>query len=334
MNSLPPEVTRSVTPLSAAAARQVGPYELVGRLGIGGLAEIFLARQPLVGGRLCVLKRIRPELGDDPAAVKMFFEEARVGIPLDHPNIARVLDCHHSPQASYLVTEWVSGVSVRELLVALRQREAFLEAELVAQLIHDCAQALHAAHTARGPDGSPLEIVHRDVSPQHLLVSRGGVVKVIDFGLAQTGRRVSSLRRSVIKGEARYLSPEQLRAEPLDIRSDLYSLGLVMYELLTNTRALPERTELELLRGPSCDIVPIEAHRAGVPVQLRFICWKLISMVRDERFATPRALLKVLKAHLPLADETARRLRLGEHIERVLAQTSARLNVGVRAVSS
>ncbi len=321
---LPPERFHHVTPLPAGAPDRLGPYQLLGRLGLGGMAEVFLARQALAGGRLCVLKRVRPELVGDAAMVKMFFEEARLGMALSHPNIARVFDCDHSPEVSYLVMEWVPGINLRQLLVALHQREASLEFDLVAQLIADCASGLQAAHTARGPDGSALEIVHRDVNPQNILVSSAGVSKLIDFGIARASTRALSTQRGVIKGKPLYMSPEQLRDDPLDIRSDLFSLGLVMYELLTNARALTGRSELEMLRAPSWDIVPIEAHRADVPVELRFVCWKLASADRAERFATPRELLKALRNHLPAQEEAARRRRLSQLVESVAVESRHR----------
>jgi eukaryotic-like serine/threonine-protein kinase len=310
MNGVPREILRSLTPLSAGMPHRVGPYTLLGRLGLGGMAEVFLARQSLAGDRLCVLKRVRPEFTTDPATLKMFFEEARLGMALDHPNIARVFDCHHSSEASYLVMEWVPGVTLRQLIGSLSRLETFLEFDLVAQLIADCAAALNAAHTARSPEGTPLQIVHRDVSPQNILVSTSGVTKLIDFGIARASTRALSTQRGVIKGKPLYMSPEQARDDALDIRSDLYSLGLVMYELLTNARALVGRTELEMLRSPSWDIVPIEAHRAHqVPVELRFVCWKLLSANPDDRFPTPRALVKVLRGQLPVEQEADRRQR-------------------------
>ncbi|MDX2011628.1 MAG: serine/threonine-protein kinase [Myxococcaceae bacterium] len=322
MSSTTADPARFVTPLGPGVARQLGSYELLGRLGVGGMAEVFLARQPLAGGRLCVLKRVRPEFLGDAAALAMFFEEGRLGMALEHQHIAKVFDAHHSSEGSYLVMEWVPGITLRQLVAWLQRRQTALDVHLVAQVIADCAGALQAAHTARSSDGQPLHIVHRDVSPHNILVSNTGVTKLIDFGIARASSRALSTQRGIVKGKAFYMSPEQLRDEPLDIRSDLFSLGLVMYELLTAVRALRVRSELEMLRSPSWDIAPIEAHRGDVPVELRFICWKLVSLEPAERFAEPRALLKMLRPIVPASALAERRAALGELVAQVVADTT------------
>lgn len=212
-----------------------GPYELLRRVGRGGMAEIFLAKAPSIQGqpRLVAIKRMHPQLGNDRAAVDMLVQEAKLCMRFDHPAIAQTFELGHHDGIWYFVMEYVNGIDLGALVQIVTSMGERLDPVAVAYIIATMARGLDHAHNLKGEDGRPLGIVHRDVSPQNVLISLRGEVKLIDFGVAKVAAKVEQTIAGVIKGKYAYMSPEQAAAEPLDARSDVFSLGICLFELLT-----------------------------------------------------------------------------------------------------
>lgn len=268
---------------------RIGPYELLMPLGTGGMAQVLVARlREGRGARLVALKRILPHLASLPHMVEQFLEEARIGRRLSHPNLVTLLDTGESEGVPYLVMELVRGVDLDRLLRATRISPAVAVA-IAVQALH----GLHAAHTLRGEDGRPLHLVHRDVSPSNLVVGFDGQVKVLDFGVAKVRAGRAYTLPGVIKGKPLYMSPEQVRSEPLDARSDLFSLGLVLFEAFTGVRAFERRNEALSLKA-LCDEEPTR------PGTLSMGLWKVVERAlaksREKRFASALEMAQALEA--------------------------------------
>jgi serine/threonine-protein kinase len=246
---------------------QFGRYSLLQRLGFGGMAEVFRAREegPRGFSRDVALKRILPEFADHPEFIDMLVAEARVSALLQHPVIVQVLDFGEVGGTYYLALELVEGCNLRELQAACREREHILPPGLACHIVAEVASALAYAHARTDGDGRSLRIVHRDVSPSNIMLSRAGAVKLLDFGIAKAANflRDEQTRTGVMKGKLSYMSPEQAATRALDGRSDIFSLGAVFYEMLVSGRLFKgesDRATLDLVRRaqirPPSELVP------------------------------------------------------------------------------
>src|SRR5687768_9855243 len=232
-------------------AERLGKYELVRHLASGGMARVYLARISSVGGfeRHVVLKTVRPERTEDQSYLTMFLDEARLIAALHHQNIAQVHDMGVAEDGTYyLAMEYLHGETVRAILVQARERTVRLPLGLATTVIGAAAAGLHHAHERRGPDGSPLGIVHRDVSPSNVIVGYDGSIKLIDFGIAKAEARSTRTQTGFVKGKAGYMAPEQALGHPVDRRSDVFALGIVLYELTTQARAFRASSEFEAVQ--------------------------------------------------------------------------------------
>jgi serine/threonine protein kinase len=220
---------------AATETTNLGRYHVVKRLAKGGMADVLLARTIGVAGfeRHVVIKRIHPELGDDPRYRKMFLDEARLAASLHHHNIVQVNDIGEQAGEYFFAMEYVHGEDARTLLIEATNRSQMIPLEHVITIVMAAASGLHHAHEQKGPDKRPLNIVHRDVSPANILVGYDGGVKVADFGIAFASNRAEHTQSGVLKGKASYMSPEQCNCEQVDRRSDVFSLGICLYELCT-----------------------------------------------------------------------------------------------------
>jgi serine/threonine-protein kinase len=240
------------------------------------MGEAWLARtsEPINGETRVVVKRLRAELVGDGALVRMLFREARVAAGLSHPNIVRVLDFASDGDTPFLVMEYVDGPNLAQLLLELESRCEKLELGAALQMVVKLAAALHHAHEARSPEGAPLGLVHRDVTPNNVLLTPHGQVKLTDFGIAKVISDSTSTRQGVRKGTVAYMSPEQCLAEPIDRRSDVFALGILLYEVTTMRRLFDGENEFVVLnqivqgryRAPE-DVVPGYSKALGAVVK-------------------------------------------------------------------
>lgn len=279
-------------PTSLAPGSRLGRYQIIRRLQKGGMAELYLARQLAEGGyeKIVAVKRVLPHLAEDAAFVRMFLNEARLAAGLDHSNIAHVLDFGSEGPEHYLVLEYVHGRSVLEVL-----REAGKQGGLplpcALTIIHEVAAALHYAHDKAGPDGRPLGLVHRDVSPSNVLVSYDGEVKLVDFGIAKATAHTRATQSGTIKGKLAYMAPEQVRGEALDRRADVFSLAVVAYELCTGRRCFVAPGEFALInRVAAGRYEKPSAIRPGFPAPLEQIIARGLAVEVEERFESAQAL--------------------------------------------
>ena len=213
---------------------EFGEYRLLRKLAQGGMAEIFLAQNR--AGEFCAVKRILPHLAYEEGFIRMFIDEARIVSQLDHPNIAGVLDDGRHDGFYYIAMEFVQGHSLLAFTERAKATKMPLPLGLLSYVVAELLSGLGFAHTARDAKGRPLQIIHRDVTPQNVLISYDGEVKLIDFGVAKARARLTQTEAGFTKGKLSYMSPEQARGEVLDGRSDLFSVGIILHEITTNTR--------------------------------------------------------------------------------------------------
>jgi eukaryotic-like serine/threonine-protein kinase len=283
-------------------------FQVLKRLGAGGMAEVFLARKAGAEGtfKLLVVKRILPSYGTSRRFKSMFVQEAQLATRLNHPNIVQVYDFFDAGDEGHCLSmEYVEGVDLGVLVAACRAQGRTLDPWLSAWVIAEAARGLHYAHERKDERGQSLEIVHRDVSPQNILLSFEGAVKLTDFGIASG--RLSEHQEGSIKGKFGYMSPEQARGERVDRRSDLYSLGVMFWELLTS-RALhgPLGGEALLDMVRRGEVEPPSVYVPSLPQDLESVVMKLLQHGRDGRYGTARELAsdlaRILLRHQKLID--------------------------------
>ncbi|WP_241759086.1 serine/threonine protein kinase [Pyxidicoccus parkwayensis] len=278
-----------------------GRYELLRRIAIGGMGAVYLARQkgPVGFQKLLVLKRLLPHLSEDDEFIQMFLDEGRIAAHLNHPNIAQIYDLGDVDGQYYIAMEYVHGEAVGPLGLRAQQRKVTIPLGLKCRIIADAAAGLDGAHNARSPSGRKLALIHRDVSPQNVLVGFNGGVKLIDFGVAKASGKLSQTMVGTIKGKHAYMSPEQARGEPLDCRSDIFGLGTVFYELLTGARLFKRDTEFATLKAVvGAKIAPPSELAPDVPKALDAIVLKALARKREERFSTASELQLALEDFL------------------------------------
>ena len=213
------------------------------------MAEVFKAASYGVEGfeRVVALKRVLPQISEDQAFINMFIDEAKIAVQLDHPNISRIYDLGNAEDSYYIAMEYVSGHDARALFDRLAAQGKKLDVALCCHIVKEVCEALEYAHTKTNNQGEPLSLIHRDVSPQNILLSFDGQVKLIDFGIAKAAGKATKTRSGILKGKFGYMSPEQVRGRPIDKRSDLFALAVVLYELLTSERCFRGKDDFSTL---------------------------------------------------------------------------------------
>lgn len=263
-----------------------GRYLLESRIAAGGMGEVYLARMAGAGGfeKRVVIKRVLPHLSESKEFVDRFLDEGRLVVQLNHSNIAQILDMGEVDGQYFMAIEYVDGLDLRSMIRQLRERKTPCPVEVALHVIGEVAKGLHYAHTRTNESGKSLGIIHRDVSPSNVVISRSGEVKLLDFGIAMAHeRRVESVS-GALHGKFVYMSPEQAAGRPLDPRSDLFSLGVVLYELLAGVRPFEGESDLrtlELIREAKHK--PITAYRSDLPAAVVDIVERLLDPVPDRR---------------------------------------------------
>src|SRR3954466_16349490 len=262
----------------------IGKYKLVRLIASGGMAEVYLARQAGAAGfeKMVCLKRILPHLARDKQFVDMFLNEARLAAQRDHPNIVSIFDLGEANGNYFIAMEFIDGPSLRAVAKRASERGERLPIAEIVQIVCMAAAALHYAHEWTGDDGKPLGLVHRDISPDNILVHRNGVAKVVDFGIAKAANSGGATRTGTLKGKVAYMPPEQLRGEPLDRRADVFALGVVLYELLAGKRPWEGDSEGALISQiMSEEPQPLSELRPDAPEELLGVVERALSKDRD-----------------------------------------------------
>ncbi len=263
---------------------------MLGRIAVGGMAEVLLGwGKATAGNGLVALKVMLPQFALEREFQEMFLDEARLAALIHHENVVKVFDLGIEENRLYLVTEYVRGLSTSMLIKRVADAGDRIHPRHVAAMIVQACAGLHAAHQTRDPKGRFLGLVHRDVSPQNLLLSLDGEIKLTDFGVAKANYRLSETMTNVVKGKVGYMSPEQARGDRVDRRSDVFSLGLVSYELLTGERALFGETENELaaaLAALAAGTFNIDLTRPELPPRFRRVIARCLELDPANRYAT------------------------------------------------
>jgi serine/threonine-protein kinase len=278
--------------------QRVGRYEVLTRLTKGGMAELSLASTAGPGGfrKFVVLKRILPEAAGDENFVKMFLDEARVTGAFSHPAICQVFELGNDKEVGLFVAmEFIAGQDLNQVVAACARQQAVLPVGFSASVVHDCALALHYAHTFKLPNGEDRSVIHRDVAQKNIMVTYDGQVKLLDFGIAKAKGALARTRAGTVKGTAGYMSPEQVRGETIDPRSDVFGLGVVLWEMVTGRRLFSAETELlELKMILSEPIVPPHEVEPSVPRELSDVAMKALERDLALRFKSAREMARAL----------------------------------------
>jgi serine/threonine protein kinase len=319
------QMTTTTLPISEAA-HVTGKYAPLARLATGGMAEILLARLEGAQGfeKLVVLKRLLPHLAKDQRHVSMFLDEARTVARISHPNVCQVYELGEELGHYVIVMEYLEGVTFGRVTAALPPVKGQFELRLCAELARQACEGLHHAHELRSLDGTPAGLVHRDVSPQNLLVTVDGLIKVLDFGIAKTSWSTTPTRAGMVLGKIAYMSPEQVRGLRVDRRSDLYSLGVVLHELIVRRWLHRRETEFLTYRAITEQDAPdVRDYQPDLPAALAEVLRAVLSRDASQRPASARELgERIVAAVAPLGGP----LRPSEVAEWMAAQFGAELH--------
>src|SRR5438874_10274210 len=268
---------------------QFGKYLLLDRIAVGGMAEVFAAKAFGAEGfqRILAIKKILPTLGEDPEFVSMFVDEARIAVQLSHANIVQVLELGKHDETLFIAMEYVSGRDLRQLLDRYRRRGQPLPIPQACAIGARVCEALDYAHRKRDATGRPLGIVHRDVSPQNVLVSFDGEVKLIDFGIAKAESRLQKTQAGILKGKFSYMSPEQVKGQPIDGRSDIFAAGILLWELICGEKLFTGDSDFAILEKVRTGLVPApRSVTRTCPEGLEKVILKALSTEPTQRYQT------------------------------------------------
>jgi len=269
------------------AERQFGPYRLVRQIAVGGMAEIHLAKTRGIAGfeKYVALKMIHPNFAEDEQFIQMLVDEAKIAVQLNHGNIAQTFDLGRVGETYYITMEYVDGADLYKILRRASEIDVETPLDVCAFVGKEVATGLDYAHRKKDGGGASMGIVHRDVSPQNVLVSYAGEVKLVDFGIAKATMKARQTAVGVIKGKYYYMSPEQAWGDPIDHRSDIFSAGIVLYEMMTGQMLYLEEDLHRLLdMARKADIAPPSTLRKGIPPQLERIVMHALAKVPGERY--------------------------------------------------
>jgi serine/threonine-protein kinase len=313
--------------------RVVGRYALYGEIASGGMATVHFGRLqgPVGFSRTVAIKRLHPQFAKDPEFVSMFLDEARLAARIQHPNVVATLDVVALEGELFLVMEYVQGESLARLIRNLRQLGARIPPRVVGSIMAGVLYGLHAAHEAKSERGQPLGIVHRDVSPQNILVGSDGVTRVLDFGVAKAAGRVQTTREGQIKGKLAYMAPEQIRGFPVDRRTDVYGAAVVLWEALTNRRLFDgEHEGIILHRVLEGEVHPPSRLQPDLPTALDMVVMRGLSRDPGYRFQSAREMAVALEDVMPMATSRA----VGEWLEQIAGDSLARRAERVKEIES
>jgi serine/threonine protein kinase len=273
----------------------LGKYTLLAKLATGGMAEIFAAKRP--EGDVVVVKRILPQYADHPQFVQMFLDEARVASRIRHPNVCQVFELGRIDKQYFIAMELLEGVTLARLISRIAKSGRRIDIPVALGIIVQACEGLHFAHELKGFDGRPARLVHRDISPQNLFITTDGIAKVLDFGIAKTETNHSKTRTGTLKGKSGYMSPEQVRGNALDRRSDVFSLAVVCYETLTCRRLFSRDSEFHTYDAILNGTIPeLTSERVDVPSAVSRAVLAGLARTLGKRYASCQAFAEALKA--------------------------------------
>jgi serine/threonine-protein kinase len=298
-----------------------GKYEIIRRLALGGMGEVFLARQTGVAGfdRLVILKSLLPELAEQEGFVEQFLDEARVAATLNHPNIVAIYEVGLWNGTYFIAMEHIHGDDLARMQKAAAKAKVGVPFQVSARVILDAALGLDHAHHAKDMQHEALNIVHRDISPQNIMVRGDGVTKVVDFGIAKASNRSTRTATGMLKGKLQYMPPEQVRGETLDGRSDQFALGVVLWELCTGRRLFKAENELQTLEKVLKERIPRPTEIVpGFPEQLEAVIMRMLARNPAERYERCKDAADGLREYLEACSRSVGETEVAEFVQRVL----------------
>src|SRR5262245_54998212 len=278
-----------------------GKYVLLERISVGGMAEVFKAKSFGVEGfeKILAIKRILPSLAEDGDFIDMFIDEAKICGQLNHANICQIFELGKCQDSHFIAMEYVWGKDLLQIQNRFRKLRQTMKPEMAGYIAAKMCEGLDYAHKKKDATGKPLGVIHRDISPQNILVSYEGELKIIDFGIAKAAVRSSKTQAGVLKGKFGYMSPEQVRGLPLDRRSDVFSIGTIMYELLIADRLFVGDSDFETLeRVRNVDVPPPSARIPTCPPELDAVIMKALAKDPEDRYQWAGEMQEQLQAFL------------------------------------
>ncbi len=315
---------------NALVGSQVGRYSVVSHLASGGMAELYIARQEAMGGfeKPVVLKVLQPKYAENPRVVTMFLDEARLAAKLNHPSIVHVYDVADEAGMKYIAMEYIHGETSADIVKRGLAVKNYLPLEHAVHIVSQTAAGLAYAHERREPDGRVLRIVHRDVSPTNILVGYEGQTKIVDFGIARAQdelREESGIR----PGKASYMSPEQVRGEPADYRSDIFSLGIILYELTLCQRLYRGAPEVMMRKILDDRVTPPTAITRDYPATLELIVMRALEKRPEDRYQSAEDMRHDLEEFLEESGLKSGNRRMALYMQDVFAPEAATSDAGV-----
>ncbi|MEE2788862.1 MAG: serine/threonine-protein kinase [Myxococcota bacterium] len=302
---------------------KLGDYYLFERIAVGGMAEVFKAASYGVEAfeRVVAVKRVLPSIAEDHEFIDMFIDEAKIAVQLSHANIGQVFELGNADNSYFIAMEYVSGRDARAVFDRGRAIGTKLDVAMCCHIVKEVCEALDYAHNKHNDRGEPLNLIHRDVSPQNILISYDGEVKLIDFGIAKAAGKASKTQSGILKGKFGYMSPEQLRGKPIDRRSDIFSLGTVLYELLTGERCFQGPDDFSVLeKVRKVDFRRPTLLNRMIPPELERIIYRSLTRNPDDRFQTSSAFKDELQKFLYQSGSFYSRRELADFMRETFAR--------------
>ncbi|HTR55739.1 MAG TPA: serine/threonine-protein kinase [Kofleriaceae bacterium] len=312
----------------------LGRYEILGKLGTGGMATVYLARNAGELGfqRLCAVKVLHPHLAEEPGFIQMLLDEAKIAARIHHPNVVPIVDLGTHDDILYVAMEYVEGCSLSALI---KKRPDERPPNLLVPIMLDALAGLDAAHSLTDDDGTSVGVVHRDVSPQNVLIGIDGTARLTDFGIARASSRVTSTRPGQLKGKIAYMSPEQVRSSDVDQRSDLFSAGAMLWSLLTGRKLFAGENDAATMNNIVNLEIPLPSTMGFMPpAAFDAVCMRALERDPAKRFATAREMEEALRAAAASVNALAPRREVGEWIVRSFREELAERRKAIRAAAA
>jgi len=302
-------------------------YVKIAEIATGGMATVYFGHVRTAGGveRRVAIKEMLPHLAKSSEFVRMFFDEARLASRIHHPNVVSTLDMTESDGSHALILDFVEGPSLQQIMKYLSERGGTMPLDITLRIFLDILAGLHAAHELLDEDGKPLNLVHRDVSPQNMLVGTDGITKITDFGIARAESRLSTTRTGSVKGKVPYMSPEQVKSLPIDRRTDVYAAGVILWEMLTSQRLVQGETDVAMIyQVTDREATTPREWNPGIPETIAKVCMKALEKRVENRFASAAHFIEAVEEAARAAEfEPATPRAVGNYIRGLALHHSA-----------
>lgn len=306
--------------MSVNRGTRFGKYTLLNRIAVGGMAEVFLARQEGLEGfeKTICIKRIRPHLSSQPNFVRMFLNEAKLAAQLNHPNVVQIYDLGRVNDSYFIAMEYISGRDMSRIIPKAEKVGISFPMVYALRIASNVCEGLYYAHTKADAYGNPLNVVHRDITPENILVSFNGTVKIVDFGIAKANTQLEQTRAGEIKGKLSYMSPEQCMGHPLDARSDIFSFGSVIYEWVTGYKLFTGENEMAILKSIiDGKIYPPSYFKEDVPEAVERILMKSLDKDKTKRYQSAWEMQFDIDTYLASSEFTPSNIHLSNFLKQI-----------------